>query len=73
MMDGDFSISYLDTDKEGVITKQEYLPGGANNSEKIFNHIDANNDGLLDLAEQKEVESIYSAIYEKHKAKTTTI
>lgn len=73
MMNGDFSISYLDTDKDGVITKQEYLASGANNSEKIFKHIDANNDGLLDLAEQKEVESVYSAIHEKHKAKTTTI
>lgn len=73
MMNGDFSISYLDADKDGVITKQEYLTGDANNSEKTFEHIDANQDGQLDLAEQKQVESVYKDIHRNHKAKTTTI
>lgn len=73
MIKDDFSISYLDANKDGVITKQEYLDGDANNQEKTFKHIDANNDGQLDLAEQQEIEAVYKDIHREYKAKTTTI
>ena len=38
MSQGDFSISGLDANKDGVITKEEYLAGNPRNTEKIFNH-----------------------------------
>lgn len=71
MAHGDFSISGLDANKDGAITKEEYLTGDKNNTEKTFKHIDANSDGNLDKAEQKEIEAVYKDIHEKHKAKTT--
>jgi endonuclease IV len=69
----DFGISGLDTDKNNVITIQEYLAGNASNTEKTFKHIDANSDGVLDLEEQKEIEAVYKKIHLEHKAKTTTM
>jgi len=71
MANADFSISSLDTDKNNVITIQEYLAGNASNTEKIFKHIDANSDGVLDLEEQKEIEAVYKKIHEDLIPKTT--
>ena len=73
MAQGDFSISGLDTNKDGVITKQEYLASGAKNAEKTFKHLDANSDGKLDLQEQKEIEAVYKAIHQQYKAEKTSI
>ena len=73
MAHGNFSISGLDANKDGAITKEEYLAGDKNNTEKTFKHIDANTDGKLDTAEQKDIEAVYKDIHEKHKAKTTTM
>ncbi len=73
MLQGDFSISGLDANKDGVITKEEYLAGNPRNSEKIFNHLDANGDGKLDLEEQKQIEAVYKAIHQQYKAKTKSI
>jgi hypothetical protein len=65
MAHGDFSISGLDANKDGVITKKEYVAGGKANTEKLFKHLDANSDGKLDAAEQKEIEAVYKDMHEK--------
>lgn len=68
-----FCAANLDVNKDGVITRQEYLDGDKNNTEKTFNHLDANNDGVLDLSEQYEIEAVYKKIHDEYKAKTKTI
>lgn len=73
MAHGDFSISGLDANKDGVITKEEYMAGDARNTEKLFKHMDANSDGKLDLNEQKEIEAVYKDIHEKAMPKKTNI
>jgi hypothetical protein len=73
MGNADFSISGLDTDKNKLITLQEYLAGDQTNTEKTFKHMDANSDGVLDAEEQLEIEAVYKAIHLKHKSKTTTM
>lgn len=73
MAHGDFSISGLDTNKDGVITKEEYAAGDARNTEKLFKHMDGNSDGQLDLAEQKEIEAVYKDIHQKAMPKKTNI
>ena len=72
MEQDNFSISGLDLNKDGVITKEEYL-ADIKNTAKTFNHIDANSDGKLDLEEQKEIESVYKAIHQQYKSKKTSI
>ncbi len=73
MAQGTSSISGLDVNKDGLITKKEYLDGDAKNTEKTFKHIDANSDGQLSLSEQQEIEAVYIKIHQKHKGKTTSI
>ncbi len=73
MSNGSFSISGLDANKDGIITKEEYLTGDKSNSEKTFKHIDANGDGQLDQAEQKDIEAAYKDIHNKYKVKDTNI
>ena len=73
MSNASFSISGLDANKDGIITKDEYLTGEQSNSEKTFKHIDANGDGQLDQAEQKEIEAVYKDIHQKYKSKNTNI
>lgn len=73
MADANFSLSYLDADKDGIISKQEYLSGDKNNTEKIFKHLDVNNDGQLDKFEQKEIEAVYKSIHDQCKVKNTAI
>ena len=73
MSHGTFSKSNLDTNKDGNISKEEYLSGDKLNSEKIFKHVDANNDGQLDSAEQKDIEAAHKDIHNKNKAKNTNI
>lgn len=69
----DFSLSYLDANKDGMITKEEYLAGDKSNTEKTFKHIDANDDGKLDAAEQKDIQAVYKSIHDKYNAKNTSI
>ncbi|QDC43937.1 EF-hand domain-containing protein [Methylophilus medardicus] len=64
-MSPSFSISYLDENTDGSISLQEYLQGDPSNEKKMFEHMDANHDGLLDQAEQKEVEQVYQLIHQK--------
>ena len=73
MANADFSLSYLDTNKDGNISKEEYLSGDKNNTEKTFKHLDANNDGQLDKSEQKEIEAVYKSIHDQCKLKSTAI
>ena len=71
MVNTDFSLSYLDANKDGNISKEEYLSGDKNNTEKTFKHLDANNDGQLDKSEQKEIEAVYKSIHDQCKLKST--
>ena len=73
MANADFSLSYLDANKDGNISKEEYLSGNKNNTEETFKHLDANNDGQLDKTEQKEIEAVYKSIHDQCKHKSTTI
>ena len=73
MANGSFSISYLDTNKDGNISKAEYLAGDKSNTEKTFAHLDANSDGNLDQDEQKEIEEVYKKIHEKYKENNISI
>ena len=73
MSHGNFSISGLDVNKDGDITKSEYLDADKSNSEKVFKHIDANGDGKLDQSEQADIEAVYKAIHQDYKAKNTSI
>lgn len=60
-----FSISYLDDNTDGLISLQEYLQGDSSNEKKMFEHMDANHDGMLDQAEQKVIEEVYKQIHEQ--------
>ncbi len=73
MTHGNFSISGLDANKDGVITQQEYLAGDTRNTEKMFKHMDANSDGKLDLDEQAQIEAVYKDIHQQYKEKKTSM
>ena len=69
----DFSMKGLDTDKDGNISKDEYVAAGQADAEKNFKHIDANGDGKLDAAEQKDVEEVLKNMHSTHKSPTTSL
>ncbi len=71
-MSPNFSISYLDENKDGKITKQEYIAGDTDNTAKTFEHLDANHDGFLDKAEQDEIEKVYTLIHQEKMAPKKT-
>ena len=73
MSNSNFSISSLDVNKDGIITRVEYLDGNKSNNEKTFKHIDANSDGKLDRAEQTDIEAVYKAIHQYVKSKNISI
>ena len=73
MAKGDFSIAYLDANKDGVITQKEYLDGDNMHTEEKFQHMDANGDGVLDAFEQQKIEAVYQEMHEQYKAKTKSI
>jgi EF hand len=65
----DFSMKSMDTDKDGIVSKDEYAKSAQGDVDKDFKHIDANSDGKLDAAEQKDVEDVLKAM---HGVKTQT-
>lgn len=67
-MPPNFSISYLDENTDGSISLNEYLQGDPTHQKKTFEHMDANHDGVLDAAEQKEIEQVYRLLHEQHAA-----
>jgi hypothetical protein len=66
----DFGISHFDTNQDGSISLDEYLAGSPANSEKVYQHLDANSDGQLDQQEQVEIEAVYRHMHEQLKTKT---
>lgn len=61
----DFSISELDTDRDGNISLQEYLAADVSNTEMIYRHLDQNSDGILDAEEQAAIEAVYQGMHEQ--------
>jgi hypothetical protein len=45
-------LDNADADRDGKITKQEFLDARAAQAAKLFDRFDANHDGVLDAAEQ---------------------
>jgi hypothetical protein len=66
----DFGISHFDTNQDGSISLDEYLAGSPANTEKVYQHLDANSDGKLDKQEQLEIEAVYKQMHEQLKTKT---
>ena len=52
------SISQQDTNKDGAVSLDEYTAAEKLNAIAMFKHIDANGDGKLDAAEQKEIDEV---------------
>jgi len=73
MSHASFGIAHFDSNKDGSISLQEYLSGDSANTEKTYQHIDANSDGMLDKEEQQEIEAVYKSIHNQHKAKNNSI
>lgn len=73
MSNAGFGIGHFDSDKDGNISLQEYLAGSTANTEKTYNHLDANGDGKLDAQEQREIEAVYKNIHDQYKAKKTSL
>lgn len=71
MKNMDYSMKSTDTDKDGMISRDEYAAANKTDADKNFKHIDANSDGKLDAAEQKDVEEVLKAMHNKP-AKTPT-
>ncbi|MFD0929895.1 hypothetical protein ACFQ1T_08900 [Methylophilus glucosoxydans] len=63
-----YSMNYLDENTDGMISLQEYLQGDPTHQKKMFEHMDVNHDGVLDVAEQKEIEQVYQLMHEKRAA-----
>ena len=57
------SIKQSDSNKDGVVSLDEYLAAKKTNATKMFNHIDANNDGKLDAAEQKDIDDVMHSMH----------
>ncbi len=66
-MSANYSITYLDENADGKITLDEYLHGDPGNQKKVFEHLDGNHDGMLDKAEQDEIEQVYTLIHQGKK------
>ncbi len=63
------SVTQSDTNKDNVVSLDEYLTTEKNNATNMFKHIDANGDGKLDAAEQKVIDQIMQGIAGAHSNK----
>ncbi len=68
-----FFLGDYDSNHDGNISLEEYLAGDSANTEKIYHHLDANGDGILDSEEQLEIQAIYKMMQEQVKSKTRKI
>jgi EF hand len=59
----DFSMKSMDADKDGIVSKDEYVKSAQGDTDKDFKHIDANSDGKLDAKEQKDVEEVLKTMH----------
>lgn len=69
----DFSIAHFDSNHDGNISLQEYLAGDPSNTERVYRHLDANSDGVLDQQEQTEVEAVYQLMHQQTQTKANSI
>lgn len=69
----DSSIADYDTDHDGNISLMEYLAGDSSNTERVYQHLDANHDGMLDQQEQEEVKAIYQLMRQPSQVKAKSI
>ena len=56
-------IKKSDLNKDGIVSLDEYLATEKINATKMFQHIDANGDGKLDAAEQKDIDEVMKSMY----------
>jgi len=68
-----FYLGDYDSNHDGNISLEEYLAGDSSNTEKIYHHLDANGDGVLDREEQLEIQAIYKMMQDQLKSKTRRI
>ncbi len=68
-----FSIVHYDNNHDGNISLQEYLAGDPSNTERVYRHLDANSDGVLDQQEQTEVEAVYQLMHQQTQTKAKSI
>ncbi len=73
MTPDDFSIAHFDSNHDGNISLQEYLAGDLSNTERVYQHLDANSDGMLDQQEQAEVKAVYQLMHQQTHTKANSI
>jgi hypothetical protein len=70
MMQEKQSMQDMDTNKDGVVSSDEFTAVSQERTKKTFAHIDANNDGKLDTEEQQIAKEIWASLYKKQHTET---
>ncbi len=55
-----------DTNKDGVISRDEFMASHQTRAEKMFNMMDTNHDGKIDQAERDAMKAKWKEHHEKH-------
>jgi Ca2+-binding EF-hand superfamily protein len=71
MMQEKKSMQEMDTNKDGVVSHDEFTTANLARIEKTFTHIDANGDGKLDNEEQQIAQAIWETRYKKYHTEKT--